>query len=683
MNQKIIFIRTALLLTCTFPAAFSQTIKYEFTGGVMVPTVSELPAGVTASNFALGGFTFANLSDNGGDGNSLRISAGDVGTSSGSAKKLSFSLTIPADVTVNLTSFSLDYTSGGLTGTEFINARIFSSIDGYDDLTNDTIAFMGRIANGADSATPQSISLVTPESNNGRGTNVTNGEFDNLTNKTVTFYLPFVQSGGLTSTDYVDIDNITLTFGTAQAGISSFTATAITSFETALAWNENLSDETGFVIERSVTGSGVWETITTTEAGVTSFRDLTMPPNASYTYRISALLPEGETSPTVLSASVTVPAVPGTLPLIVMPMGDSITEGAGGVGGYRSPLYTSLINAGLPIHFVGTSTVGTSTTLINANEIHHEGHGSYATDLLTGNVDGLLAPVAQPYGTPPNTNNGGYWLTGTGSRPAVFPDVILLMIGTNDLGMFRRTPAQTYAYYNLLLTKLVTLRPNAQIICSTLVPFTKPELYAPGKDYSHREADNVEFNQMLPGLVASYQTNGHRVRFSDVRQNITPEMIGADGVHPSVAGYDAIAAAWFDAMKQLPFIESWRLLHFGSASASGSADDLADPDSDGDVNLMEYALGTNPMGAGTRQAAGTTVTEAGSRYLAVTFPRRKHANLSYVVEVSSDLTSWSANTQQAGSPASVNADFEQVTFRDRQPIIGNEKRFIRVKVVKP
>ena len=35
------------------------------------------------------------------------------------------------------------------------------------------------------------------------------------------------------------------------------------------------------------------------------------------------------------------------------------------------------------------------------------------------------------------------------------------MIGTNDLGMFQRTPAQVRANYDLLLAKLVTLRPNA------------------------------------------------------------------------------------------------------------------------------------------------------------------------------------------------------------------------------
>ncbi len=694
MNSKITSLSVALVLVCMGLSAFGQTIKYEFTGGSMAPTVSGLPAGVSASNFSLGTYTFAALSDNGGSGNSLRLSRGDVGTSSTTALAgpcLSFSLTIPAGTTLNLTSLAFDFTSGGVTGTEYINARVFSSIDGYDDLTGDTIGTLGRVASGADSGT-MSVSLATPDSNPTNGANSKNGDFDSLTNRTVTFYLPFIRDSQTTATDYVDIDDITLTFtnGTPPPqGIASFTAASISSFETALAWNETLLNETGFVIERSVNGSGVWETVITTAANVTSIRDLTMPPGASYTYRISAPLSGGGTSSALLSNSVTVPAVASTSPLVVMPIGDSITEGAGGIGGYRSPLYISLTNAGVAVDYVGTRTNGTSQALINAGETNHEGHGSYATTLLTGNLDGLLNPVALPYGTPPNTNEGGYWLTGVGSRPAVYPDVILLMIGTNDLGMYQRTPAQVYAYYDLLLTKLVNLRPKAQIVCSTVPPYTGDPYVGtnPVKDYSHREADNLAFSQMLPGLVASYRANGHRVRFSDVRLKITPEnqstLIGGDGVHPTGAGYNAIAAAWFDAVKQLPFIESWRILHFNTATASGNAADSADPDGDGDSNLMEYALGTNPMAAGARPVIGSTVTESGAAYLSVTFPRRKHADVRYIVEVSPDLASWSADTLQAGSPVSLDADFEQVTFRDRQPFATSQKRFIRVKFVNP
>ena len=654
----------------------------------MAPTVSGLPAGVTASNFAIGTYTFTSLSDNGGSGNSLRLSRGDVGTSSGTALAgpfLSFSLTIPAGTTLNLTSLALDFTSGGVTGAEYINARVFSSIDGYDDLTGDTIGTLGRVANGADSGT-MSLSLATPASNPTRGTNVNNGDFDSLTSRTVTFYLPFIRDSQTTATDYVDIDNITLSFSSGQPPaqqISGFTASSISSYETALAWNETLSNETGFVIERSVTGSGVWETVITTAANVTSIRDLGISPGASYSYRISALLSIGGSSPTVLSNSVAVPAAAGPSPLVIMPMGDSITQGAGAGGGYRSPLYTALSGAAFQLQFIGARSDNATTILTNAGQTHHEGHGSYSTDLLLGNLD-----ANKPYG---GTDEGGFWITGiSGTRAPAYPDLILLMIGTNDIGMWAHTPAQTIAYYDQLLTKLVTLRPSARIICASVVPFVLSyfENAYPDKVgvYTNREPNNVIFNSMLPDLVATHQAAGHRVQFYDMRQKINPTsaltLIGGDGVHPNQAGYNAIASGWFDAMKQLPLIESWRIRHFGTAAASGNAADLADPDGDGDNNLTEYALGTNPTAAGPRPVIASTVTESGADYLSVTFPRRKHADLRYIVEVSPDLVSWSADTLQAGSPVSRDADFEQVTFRDRQPSAASAKRFIRVIMTK-
>ena len=45
----------------------------------------------------------------------------------------------------------------------------------------------------------------------------------------------------------------------------------------------------------------------------------------------------------------------------------------------------------------------------------------------------------------------------------------------------------------------------------------------------------------------------------------------------------------------LPPIQQWRFSHFSTTADSGNAADLADADSDGLVNLLEYALGGNPM----------------------------------------------------------------------------------------
>lgn len=214
MKSRFSFLAVAVASTQLSSAA---TVAYQFTGGSMVPIVTGLPAGVTASDFSIGSFTFANLSDNGGSGNSLRISGNDftatgTGASFTANTVLSFSLTIPVGVTLDLTSITYDFTSAGLTGGDFTNARVFSNIDGSDDVIADTIGIIGVSSNGATSGTGVLVSLATPDSNASNGANSNDGDFDSLTNQTITFSMPLVRSAGTASNDFVDFDNITLNF---------------------------------------------------------------------------------------------------------------------------------------------------------------------------------------------------------------------------------------------------------------------------------------------------------------------------------------------------------------------------------------------------------------------------------------------------------------------------------------
>ena len=569
-----------------------STVKFEFTGGSTTPTLTLMPPGVTVSNISIGS-GLGNLFDNNGTPDAPRISGDDTQNTTAAALAnnayLSFSITIPDGTYLKLLSLGLDYQATNAYARS--SAQVFTSIDGFDAPDSDAIGLVGRTTSGSDASFVNAVlSLSNPSSNPGVGSNVTTSDFNAVTNRTLTFHIPWIDESA-SNTRWTDIDNIMLTFAVGAPGVSNFTATAISSFETALTWDESLSDETGFIIERSVTGSGVWETVITTAADVTSIRDLTVSPGVNHTYRISAPRSGGGTSPAVLSNSVAVPAV-SSGPLVIMPMGDSITQGAGG-GGYRVAALHFPVRRGVPVAVSSAPAPTAPTTILtNAGQTHHEGHGSYSTDLLLGNLD-----ANKPYG---GTDEGGYWITGGGGtgRAAVYPDLILLMIGTNDIGMWAHTPAEAIAYYDQLLTKLVTLRPSARIICASIVPFVLSEFEQAHPNmigvYTNREANNVIYNGMLPGLVATHQAAGHRVQFYDMRQKVNPAnaatLIGGDGVHPNPAGYNAIASGWFDAMKQLPLLDSWRILHFGSATASGNAADSADPDGDGDSNLMEYAL---------------------------------------------------------------------------------------------
>jgi lysophospholipase L1-like esterase len=456
-------------------------------------------------------------------------------------------------------------------------------------------------------------------------------------------------------------------------------ATPVSWSEVALTWNDTFTNETGFVVERMGGSNGVWSTVITTAANVTSVRDCGLASATTYSYRVHAGLADGSTVVLATNIVTTLVATPRP-PIVVMPLGDSITQGtsqpASVPGGYRDPLSALLATAGYEISFAGSSSNNSTVALVAAGNTAHEGHGGYTTTNLINNLDANGGTSG---------NNGGFWLAGiAGTRPAVYPDLILLLAGANDLGSQQLSSTQGLAGLEVLLTKLATMRPASWIIVSTLIPYI-------GSVYPLREQHQEEFNAALPALVASHQALGHRITLCDVRTRVNltnaSSFLCSDGVHPNQSGYNELARVWFDAFHQLPIIENWRNRYFGSPAATGSAANFADWDSDGLPNLVEYVLGTTPTNsASLHRLHGGFVKEGGTDYLSITFPRRNYADVSCVVEVVSDLsgaTQWTSRAVQVGPPVSLGADLEQVTFRDPLPMDSAPARFMRLRMIAP
>ena len=85
---------------------------------------------------------------------------------------------------------------------------------------------------------------------------------------------------------------------------------------------------------------------------------------------------------------------------------------------------------------------------------------------------------------------------------------------------------------------------------------------------------------------------------------------------------------------------AWALRTLGSTNPSVTGMNQ-DPDKDGLVNLLEYAFGLNPASADTTGLPVTAVT--GGR-LTVTYRRLTGSGVTYAVESSSDLKTWSSTT---------------------------------------
>ena len=92
--------------------------------------------------------------------------------------------------------------------------------------------------------------------------------------------------------------------------------------------------------------------------------------------------------------------------------------------------------------------------------------------------------------------------------------------------------------------------------------------------------------------------------------------------------------------------EAWRIQHFNTYNNSGDSADDADYDKDGANNLLERALGSNPMAG---DVSGRPVVNNGSPGFSFNFNHARAANdLTLVVQVSPNLApaSW-----QKASPA--------------------------------
>lgn len=470
------------------------------------------------------------------------------------------------------------------------------------------------------------------------------------------------------STDNAQRPLLTVTFTTSGFVAPSLLTSKTVSWSTVtLSWNPASPDATGFIIERRTGANGEWAVVMTTAPGTITFTDAGLAPATTYAWRIKALYPSGESGYSTL-ADITTPAAVTRPPLVVMPLGDSITEGTV-AGGYRAPLYSAFTGSGYTVRFVGSQTSSPTTALTDSGNHHHEGHGGFSIQQINDNLDG-------------GSVNGGHWLDGIiGTRDPVYPDVILLMIGTNDLGVLQRDVAPTLAAYDALLTKLAALRPSALILASTLIPYT-------GTTYPLREQHQLDFNAALPALIAAHRASGQRIWLYDMRTQVFPVHIGADGVHPNQSGYNALATGWFEGFGPLPLIENWRLSHFGTAANTGEAANLADPDGDSVNNLSEYAFGSDPTSAASHllPSAETAADTAGALHLQITFPRRRSGELAYRVQTSADLAgtpAWEDGGVQVNAPVVLNDDYEQVTYRDPSSLAEAARRFMRVQVTLP
>jgi lysophospholipase L1-like esterase len=213
---------------------------------------------------------------------------------------------------------------------------------------------------------------------------------------------------------------------------------------------------------------------------------------------------------------------PARADLKIMPLGDSNTgidpdlfpdpdvgPAFENLNKYRQELYNQLTADGYDVNFVGTQNTGQS----GLADWDNEAHGGYR-----------IPQIAYGPGENPASPSGGVqdWLASLAAAGQT-PDVVLLMIGTNDIldGASYRNAAST----NLgnLIDLLTGELPDARIIVASIPPMT----------YSDTKWNGYvnTYNATIPGLVASRAAAGKHVEFIDINAALTPADISSDHYH--------------------------------------------------------------------------------------------------------------------------------------------------------
>ncbi|MFT3829922.1 MAG: immunoglobulin domain-containing protein [Opitutaceae bacterium] len=121
----------------------------------------------------------------------------------------------------------------------------------------------------------------------------------------------------------------------------------------------------------------------------------------------------------------------------------------------------------------------------------------------------------------------------------------------------------------------------------------------------------------------------------------------------------------------------WRQMNFGTEANAGDAADTADPDHDGRCNLLEYALGSMPTTADSGNPAEVgSVTDGTGTHLMLTFNRIADPTLTYTVQASDDLVSWSFVWTSTGAQNVAGS----VVVTDSETVENHPYRFLRVQV---
>jgi len=199
--------------------------------------------------------------------------------------------------------------------------------------------------------------------------------------------------------------------------------------------------------------------------------------------------------------------------LLIGPYGDSITQSNNTHNSYRYNLWTKLLDGSIPFAYVGSQT-----TNFSGNPVWPKYNG-LAFDSIN---EGHWGITSQGF-----VDNYPSWIAN------YTPDLILLHLGTNDIG--GGTPLSTS---QANLTKIIQLtrakNPDLVVFIAKLIP--------------RSGVVPTAYNDMVASLAASLTTSRSPIVVVDQATGFDTNTDTFDQTHPNASGEEKMARRWFEAI---------------------------------------------------------------------------------------------------------------------------------------
>ncbi len=211
----------------------------------------------------------------------------------------------------------------------------------------------------------------------------------------------------------------------------------------------------------------------------------------------------------------------------MLPLGDSITEGFGSSGaGYRVELFSQTVQNAKSLTFVGSLQNGPNTVQNKTFPKNHDGHDGFTIDSGTGH-SGISGSITDQ------------------AIANYHPNIVLLMIGTNDING-NIDVANAPSRLGNLIDDITTRAPNALVVVATIIPIADAGTNAKVKTY----------NAALPGLVSARAAAGKHVILVDnytafIQDPNYQTSLMYNYLHPNDAGYAVLGRSFYGVVSAL------------------------------------------------------------------------------------------------------------------------------------